>query len=148
MGPEVAAAAAIGSLALNAGSSVVKGIGEKQGQDFMAGRDERSAALGRVKAEQTDAQLRDELDTTLANIDVTRAAANADPFSPTALAVKANETRISDTARNTRVASLLQQADEDQASAAYRRHAGNMALLGGVLGAGGKLLSGYSPVKG
>ena len=132
MGPEVAVAAAIGSLALDAGSSVVKGIGEKEGQDFMAWQAERAAALGRIKADQTDAHLRDELQTTLGNIDVIRAAANTDPLSPTALAVKDKEREVSDRQRQIQVANIRTQADEKEAEAGYRRRSGKFALFGGI----------------
>lgn len=142
----LASFASIGSLALDAGSSIIKGFGEKSTQDYLAARDERNAEIGRIKADQTDAQMREDLNTTLANIDVIRSAANADPLSPTGLAITANEQRIGDRARTTRVASILQQADEDEASADYRRYAGNIGLLGGIAGAGGKLLKGFGKI--
>lgn len=142
MGPEVAAAAAIGGLALDAGSSIIKGQGEAAGQEFMAARDRRAAEIGRIKADQTDAQLREELNTTLGMIDVTRAAANADPLSPTALAVKGEERRISDRSRQIKVQSIRAQAAEDEISANYRDYAAKNALLGGYVGAGAKIFKG------
>ena len=147
MGPEVAAAATIGSLALEAGGSILKGQGEKEGQDFMAGQAERAAALGRIKADQTDAGLREELNTTLGMIDVTRAAANTDPLSPTGLAIKANEARISDRSRRTAVSNIQAQADERLVESRYRRRAGEYALLGGYLSAGAKVGKGLGAVK-
>lgn len=147
MGPEVVAAAAIGGMALDAGSSVVKGFGEKAGQDFMADQADRAAALGRIKADQTDAHLRDELSTTLGNIDVIRAAANADPLSPTALAIKAKETEVSDKNRLTAVSNITSQADEKIAEASYRRRAGEMALIGGFMSAGAKVGKGIGSMK-
>jgi hypothetical protein len=137
--PALAAAGSIGALALDAGGSAVKGFGEKEGQDFMAAQAERAAALGRIKGDQTDAHLRDELQTTLGNIDVVRAAAGADPFSPTALAIKANETEISDRNRITAVGNIRAQADEREAEARFRRSSGKIALLGGFIGAGAKV---------
>lgn len=148
MGPEVVAAAAIGGLALDAGSSIIKGHGEAAGQEFMAARDRRAAEIGRIKADQTDAQLREELNTTLGMIDVTRSAANADPLSPTAIAVKNEESRISDRARRTKVGSIRAQAAEDDASARYRGYAARNALLGGYVGAGAKLLKGLPSLGG
>lgn len=144
MGPEVVAAATIGSLALDAGSSVVKGYGEKQGQDFMAGQAERAAALGKIKATQTDVAMRDELDTTLGMIEVTRAAAGADPLSPTALAINAKETEVSDRNRTQAVANIRAQAEEREAEARYRRGAGKTALLASYLGAGARLGKGVA----
>lgn len=147
MGPEVVAAAAVGSLALDAGSSILKGHGEKASADFLAARDRRAAEIGRAKADQTDAFMREELNTTLANIDVVRSAAGADPLSPTALAIKENEMRIGDRERRTRVGNILAQADEDDASAVYRRQAGRTALLGGYLSAGAKIGRGIGSMK-
>lgn len=147
MGPELVAAAALGGLALDAGSSIVKGHGEKASQDFLSQRDKRAAELGRIKADQTDAARREELNTTLANIDVIRSAAGTDPLSPTALAVKGNETRIADRQRMTEVGNIRAQAAEDEATSAYRRQVGRYALLGGYLGAAGKLGRGLGSMK-
>lgn len=144
MGPEVAAVASVASLGLDAGSSVFKGLGDKAGQDFMADQSERAAALGRIKADQTDAHLRDELATTLGNIDVIRAAANTDPLSPTGLAIKAKETEVSDKNRLIAVGNIKAQADEKQAEAEYRRTAGKYALLGGFISGGAKIGKGLA----
>jgi len=147
MGPEVVAAAAIGGMALDAGGSIIKGYGEKAGQDHMAAQADRAAALGRIKADQTDAALRDELSTTLGNIDVIRAAGNTDPLSPTGMAIKAKEQQVSDRNRITAVGNIRAQADEQQSEAAYRRTAGKYALLGGYIGAGSKVLKGVGGMK-
>ena len=151
MGPEIAAtavsAASIGSLALDAGSSIIKGHGEAAGQEYMAARDRRSAEIGRIRADQTDVQLREELQTTLGMIDVTRSAANTDPLSPTGLAIKANKARISDRARLTKVGSIRAQAAEDEASARYRTTAAKYALLGGYTSGGAKLFRGFSSLS-
>lgn len=148
MGPEIAAAASIGSLALNAAEPAIKGFGEKAGQDFMAGQAERAAALGRVKAEQTDTALREELNTTLGNIDVIRAAAGTDPFSPTAMAIKDKEAAVSERNRRIAVSNITAQADERALEAKYRNRAGNLALLGGLAGSASRVLKGASSYKG
>jgi hypothetical protein len=142
MGPEVAAAASIGSLALDAGGKLVRGQGEAATQEYLAKRDERAAELGRLRAVQTDVALRDELTTTLANIDAIRAAANIDITSPTTFAIKGHETEVSDRQREIKVASINAQADEDEASARYRRRVAEDALFGSYLGAGASLLKG------
>ncbi len=147
MGPEVAAGAAIGGLALDAGASLFKGQGEKASQDWMAARDQRAAELGRLKADQFDVNLREELNTTLANIDAIRLAAGTDPLSPTGLALKDKETSVSDRDRMTRVAGIRAQADDDEASAQYRRYAGNQALMGSYISAGSKVLGGIGKMK-
>lgn len=147
MGPEVVAAAALGGLALDGASSIVQGVGEKKSQDWLASRDARAAQLGLIKGEQTSAFMRDELNTTLSNIDVVRSAANADPMSPTALAVKEREREVGDRQRRVAVGNINAQAQEDAASAMYRREAGRTALLGGFLGAGGKIGKGIGMMK-
>lgn len=151
MGPELTAAASIGGLALDAGSSVIKGFGESAGQDFMADQAERAAQLGRIKADQTDVQYRDELATTLGNISVIRAAAGVDPLSPTGAAIRAKEQEVSDRQRMTAVGNIRAQADEKEAEANYRRTAGKYALLGGFVGGGARLGKGigeYSQRRG
>lgn len=147
MGPEVAAAAAIGGLALQAGGQIYKGYGEKDSQNFLAERDKRAAEIGRIKANQTDIALRDELRTTLGNIDAVRAASGIDPLSPTTAVLKGEEMRVSDRDRMTRVANIRAQADEDDLTADYRRKVGRDALIGGFLGAGASTLKGLSTVK-
>lgn len=148
MGPELVAAAAIGGLGLDAGSKIYKGYGDQASQEFMARRDERAAELGRLRASQTDAQLREELNTTLANIDAVRAAGNIDPTSPTTAALKDRESFVSDRARNIKVASLRAQADEDEATSRYRREVGRSAVVGGWLGGLGSGLRGIGMMRG
>lgn len=147
MGPEVVAGAAIGGLALDAAGSIFKGQGEKASQEYLAARDRRAAELGRIKADQTDAGMREELNTTLANIDVIRAAAGTDPLSPTGLAIRENERRIGDRDRRIRVSNINEQAADDDASAEYRRYVGKTALTGSYISAGSKLLSGIGRMK-
>lgn len=151
MGPEVqqgvGAAASIAGLGLDAYSKYSRGEGEQASQEFLAARDERSAEIGRIKANQTDTQLRDELRTTLSGIDATRAAAGIDMTSPTTFALKAEEERISDRARTIKTGSILAQAEEDEMTAAYRRRVGRSALAGGALSAGASLLSGFGKMR-
>src|SRR5262245_42455433 len=120
MGPEVAAASSIASLAFSAGSSIYKGFGEKATQEFLAARDQRAAEIGRIRADQFDVQKREELNTTLANIDAIRAASNIDYLSPTTAAIKTEETRVADRERTIGRSNLLAQAREDELSAQYR----------------------------
>lgn len=99
MAGPAAGALSIASLGLDAYGSVLKGQGEKASQEFLAARDERQAQLGRLRAAQTGTFLTEQLNTTLANIDSIRAAANIDPTSPTSAAIKTEEKRISDRQR-------------------------------------------------
>lgn len=126
----------LGSLALDSGSRLLKGFGEKSTQDYLAARDERAAEIGRIKADQADVAEREQLNTVLANIDAIRSAAGVDPLSPTGLALREEQTRVSDRQRRTAVANINAQADEDLAASRYRRYAGNMALFGRTLEAG------------
>lgn len=152
MSPEtqkaIAGPASIGGLALDSLSSVVKGHGEYETQQYLAARDKRNAELGRIKADQTDVVRREELNTTLANIDAIRSAASADPLSPTALAVKGEETRVADRQRMIEVTNIRNQALEDEATAAYRKRASMYALAGGYVGGGAKLGRGLGSYKG
>jgi hypothetical protein len=86
--------------------------------------------------------LRDELATTLGNIDVVRAAANVDPLSPTGQAIRAKEQEVSDRQRTITVGNIREQADEKEREARYRKTAGKYALAGGIAGGTSRLLKG------
>lgn len=141
MGPEVAAAT-LGSLAFEGGGKLLAGQGQAASQEFLAQRDKRNAEFARLRADQTDAFEREQLNTTIANIESIRAAANIDPTSPTSAAIISNEKRIGDRQREIKVASLRAQASEDDASALFRRRLGEDALLGSYLGAGATVAGG------
>lgn len=150
--------AALASVGFGAGSSIAKGYGEQAAADTRAGkaefdaqRAERAAEFGRIQANQTDAGLREELQTTLANIDAIRASSNIMPGSPTGEAIKDRESYISDRQRRAKVTSIMAQADEDQRTAtydrsvaAYERSVGRQAVLMGYLGAGSSLTGGFA----
>jgi hypothetical protein len=138
----MAAGASLAGLALEGFGKVYAAEGEAASQEFLAERDKRNAEYGKLKASQLDAQLLEELNTTLANIDVTRAAANIDPSSPTTAALKAEEARLSDRARNIKVSSILAQAREDQLSSAYRRDLAGDIRTAGYISAGAGVLKG------
>lgn len=142
MGPEAAAIASLSSLAFEGGSKLVAGQGQSASQEFMAARDKRNAEIGRLRADQTDVFEREQLNTTIANIEAIRAASNIDPTSPTSAAIIANESRISDRQRLIKTASLRAQAGEDDASALFRRRVGEDALLGSYLSAGATVAGG------
>lgn len=140
----MAAGAAMGSMALSAGGKVVKGVGEYEAAQFAADRDERAAEFGRIKADQTDVQLREQLTTTLGNISTIRAAGNIDPLSPTTAAINTEETRVADRERNIRVGNLRMQAREDDLAAKQRRRGAIYGAVGTALGAGGDVAAGIS----
>lgn len=131
----------IASIGLSVASTLNKGYGEQATQEFMAERDQRAADIGRIRAVQTDVHFREQLNTTLANIDAIRSAANIDLASPTSAVLKAEEARVSDRERMIKIANLRSQADEDELSAKYRYQVGKRALLGAYLSAGAQVLS-------
>lgn len=138
---EIAAptALSLASAGLDAGSKLVAGQGKAAAFEFEAQRAERAAEIGRLQADQADAQFRENLNTTLSNINAMRAAAYADPDSPTAVAIKANEASIGDRERVNKVTTLRMQAEEDEKAADFRRRAASSALLASYLSAAGGL---------
>src|SRR5688572_793983 len=133
---EIAAAASLAGLALDAGSKYFAAEGEAEAQEFKAAQAERKAAEGKIAASQVDVFFREELNTALANIDAIRAASNIDPTSPTTMAIKSEEARVSARARNIKVQSILAQVQEDEREAAYRRGLAQDTRRGGLLSAG------------
>src|SRR5438093_1112218 len=88
-----ASVASIASMGLSAYGSVLGGKAKKQELDFQgsqygmqADRASRAAEFGKLQASLTDTVLRENLNVTLGNIDVMRAAAHVDPTSPTTAA--------------------------------------------------------------
>ena len=121
--------------------------------EYDAARTERAAEFGRIKADQTDAHLREELAVTLHNIDAVRAASGVDPTSPTGQAIKDNETYISDRSRFNQITSIRLQAEEDERAAGYsrslatyQRAVGKQALKLGYLNAAGTVIGGLGGV--
>lgn len=129
--------ASIASIGLTAFSAFEKGQGDEAAADYKAARLEQAARFGKVQAAQTDAQLSEQLNTTLGNIDAVRAAANIDPTSPTSAAIRDKQEFVSDRARTTSVNNILRQSAQNEADANYTRQAGDFAAkmdyLGGAL---------------
>lgn len=123
---------------MDAQSSRIKGAGEKAGYEFRAKKAERAAEFGRMQAELTDTHFRDELNTTLNNIDTIRAAGRIDPGSPTSAAIAQRQMQRSDIQRLAAVGNQRAQASEDDASAAYLHQAGDFALAASNFDAGRK----------
>jgi hypothetical protein len=124
----IAGAASIASLGLTVASSLTEGKATQAADEFKAAHAERAAEIGRTQAELTDTVMRENLSTTLANIDVIRAAGHADPTSPTTAAVEDYNRKISERQRLAAVGTQEAQADEDAASARYLRQAGEFAV--------------------
>lgn len=134
-----ASGASIASLGLGVFSSLTKGQGTKAASDFQAARAERAAEFGKVQADLTDTTMREQLNTTLSNIDVIRAAARIDPTSPTSAALEDRQAMLSNRQRTAAVSSLRQQAADDEASAKYLRESGDYAVKMSYLDAGVKV---------
>jgi len=130
---------------LSMGSQLLKGIGGFEADKYQSERLERAAEIGRLKATQTSAQMTERLNTTLGNIDAIRAAAHTDPTSPTGVAVREYQEKLGERARDITVGNIEAQVAQDEADAAYFRHAGSIALLGGGIGAGAVGLKGFGP---
>jgi len=146
----IAIGASIASVGFSAQAEREKARGDAAAAQFEADRAKRAAAYGRIRADQTDAQLREELSTTLANIEAVRAAQNVSPDSPTALALAGEETRVADRERRNRVFSIQAQADEDDRTALYKQRvasdalrSGNTRALAKLVGGAGTLASNY-----
>lgn len=131
----LAGPASIASLALTAASDVTKGSATQASDDFQADRATRAAAFGEVQANLTDTTMRQNLNTTLGNIESIRAASNIDPSSPTTAALMDQSTSRSDSQRMAAVGSIRSQDEEDLASADYLRKAGDFAVTQSYLSA-------------
>ncbi len=119
-----------------------KAKGVSQGDIYKSELLQRQAEYGELKATQVGAQLTRNLGVTLGNIDAIRAAARTDPTSPTGAAVRGCAEATGIEQRNIQVASIEQQAREDEANAAYLRYASGQALLAGNVSAISDILRG------
>lgn len=131
-----AGGASIASLALTTASDITAGSGVQAQDDFQADRAERAAQFGAVQATLTDSTMRQNLNTTLGNIEAVRGAAGVDPTSPTTAALMDRSESLSDSQRMAAVGSIKSQDEEDLASAAYLRQAGDFAVTQSYLKAG------------
>lgn len=129
-GPSIAA------LGLSVYGSITGGKAKQASYQAQADRAARAAEFGKLQAEQTDLHFRDELNTTLGNIDVIRAASHIDPSSPTTAAIEDRQRMVSDRGRSSALLSIRSQISEDEASAAYLRKAGDYAVKQSYLKAG------------
>lgn len=145
MGGAAAGGLSIASAGLSAYSTVLKGEGTQAADEYQAASLERAANVGKVKAEQTAGQMTEQLNNTLGRIDAVRAAAHADPTSPTGAAIRDTAEYQGGRQETITVDNILEQSNRDTADAAYLRAAGKYALqtsyvgaAAGFLGAAGK----------
>lgn len=146
-GPATALAASglsLASMGFTVEGDKLKAKGVSEGDIYKAEQMERAAQYGDLKATQVGSQLTRNLGITLGNIDAIRGAARTDPTSPTGAAVRNTVEAVGTEQKNITVNSITAQAREDEANAAYLRHASSEALLAGDIAATGDLLKGIS----
>jgi hypothetical protein len=131
-----ASAFSIASLGLSAFGKFEEGKGRQAADEMQAERAERAAQFGALQANLTDTSYREELNKTLGNIEVIRAAGHVDLTSPTTASFEQFQEMKSDRARTAALVQIRSQMAEDMASADYLRKAGRFALDMGYLGAG------------
>jgi hypothetical protein len=134
-GASPAGGMSLASAGLSAYSTILQSQGTANFDEFQAQKLETAATYGDLKGVQVAGQMTRNLNTTLGNIDAVRAAANADPNSPTGAAFRENQENIGTDQKNITVNSILQQSRQDRADAAYYRSAASNALFGGEIGA-------------
>lgn len=123
-----AGGASVASLGLTVASDITSGSATQAGDDFKAAQAERAAEFGITQANLTDVTMRENLNTTLGNIESIRAAANIDPSSPTTAALLERSSALSDRQRTAAVGTQRAQAADDLASADYLKRAGDFAV--------------------
>ena len=134
----------LASIGLSAYSTLLQSQGTASADEFQAQKLETAATYGDLKAVQTGGQMSRQLNQTLGNIDAVRAAANADPNSPTGAAFRENQENIGTDQRITTVDSILQQSRQDRADAAYYKSAASDALFAGEIGAAAGIAKGIA----
>lgn len=139
-----ASGASIASLGLSAYSDVLKGQGTQAAYDYKAASLENAAKRGMVASAQTGAAETIKLDQTLGMIDSVRAAAHADPTSPTGAAIRDWNETLGLTKKSIDVDNIMAQSRQELDDAAYLRAAGGHALKMGYVNAGTDILSAMS----
>jgi hypothetical protein len=137
-----AAGMSMANVGLQMYSSYLSSRAAKAEDVFKAQQLEEQATIGRLKADQVNAQKTRNLAITLSHVDAVRAAAHTDPTSPTGAAVRGTMEEAGTEAKNITVENILQQSRMDEANAAYLRSAGSNALLAGDIDMVSKLLAG------
>jgi hypothetical protein len=132
------------SLGLSAYSTMLQAQGTADADEFQAKKLESAATYGDLKAVQTGGQMTRQLNQTLGNIDAVRAAAGADPNSPTGAAVRDNQEDIGTDQKRITVDSIMAQSTQERNDAAYYRSAASNALFAGGIGAAAGIAKGIA----
>lgn len=138
----------LASAGLSAYSTLLQSQGTATADDYQAEKLDSAATYGQLKAVQTGGQMTRNLNTTLGNIDAVRAAANADPNSPTGAGYRENQEDIGGQQKSIVVNSILQQSRQDTADADYYRSAASKALLSGDITAVAGVVKAAAPLLG
>jgi hypothetical protein len=136
----------LASAGLSTYSDLLKAQGTADADEFQARKLETAATYGDLKAVQTGGQMTRNLTQTLGNIDAVRAAANADPNSPTGAALRDNAENIGTMNKTITVDSILAQSTQERNDAAYYNSAASNALFAGNITAAGDVLKAAAPL--
>lgn len=138
----MAVALSVISLASQVGGTLMQAQGQAAGAKAQQLKAQKAAQIARVQADQADTAYRDELRTTLANIDTIRASANVPVDSPTSFAIRDKAREDSDAQRIRKVAGINMQANQYDQDAAFYGSAARNYITAGLVGAGGQLAGG------
>jgi hypothetical protein len=130
-----ASGSSIASIGLQTYATLLKAQGTATANEYQADRLETAAQYGELKATQTSAGMTRNMNNVLGNIQAIRAAANADPNSPTGAAVYDDQERLGDDQRRITVNSIKAQATQSKNDAAFYRQASADALMSGNIAA-------------
>jgi hypothetical protein len=140
-----AAGTSIVGAGLSAYSDILSSQGTAAGANYKAAALENAAQRGKVAAAQTGASASEKLARDLGNIDAVRAAAHADPTSPTGAAIRDWNETLGLTQKSIAVDQIMAQSAQEQSDAAYLRSSAKTALLGGEISAGADILKAVGP---
>jgi hypothetical protein len=141
-----AGAGSLASIGLQGYATILKAQGTAEADNWQAEKLDNAAKYGELKAVQTGGQMTRSLNNTLGNIEAVRAAAHADPNSPTGAAILEDQEALGTSQRLTAVDSILAQSRQDKADAAYYRDAAGKALLAGEIGAAAGIAKGIAGI--
>ena len=130
---------------LSAYSDILSSQGTAAGDNYKAASLENAAQRGRVAAVQTGASATERLNIDLGNIDAVRAAAHADPTSPTGAAIRDWSEALGTTQKSIAIDQIMAQSAQEQSDAAFLRSSAKTALLGGQISAGADILKAVGP---
>jgi|SRR6185312_9643558 len=112
---------------MSVASGFVKGAGDEAAADYQSEKATVAAQYAKTAATQTDAQMRENLNLQLGNIDAVRTAAGVNPNSPSEVAVRDRMATVGDRTRSIQVGNIMAQAAQDEADAQYFKQAGQFA---------------------